>query len=94
MESEIEGDEQDMEINNEDGSNPNKQFENLGYIMSRERNKRIKELREKKEAKPPTREEKKAALAENVEQRKEKEKQVLEEMSQILQTKKKTDRKA
>jgi len=61
--------------------------------MSRDRNKRVRELREKKEAKIPTREQKQKALEGNVELRKEKEKKVLQGMAQILKAKLKAEGK-
>ena len=68
-------------------------LESLGYIMSRDRNKRVRELREKKEAKMPTKNERKVAVQQSLEARKEREKQVLEEFSQLLKAKSKSDKK-
>ncbi len=68
-------------------------LESLGYIMSRDRNKRVRELREKKEAKMPTKNERKVAVQQSLEARKEREKQVLEEFSNLLKAKSGSDKK-
>lgn len=61
--------------------------------MSGAKSKRWKEYKEKSEAKISTAEKKKAALAFHNEQKEKKEKQILKEMSQILQSKVKVEKK-
>ena len=61
-------------------------FEDLGYVMSGSRHKRMNAVRLRKENQVYTAEEKKALMVFNYEQKMKRESQIMEEMGQLLET--------